>query len=697
DVYISFQVRDNLTVLQRQSLDPGTTIPWGDTLTIVFTYSNLDDAGSSISGAIIDCDWDPFYWSYSYNITLQAYVLVIRTESRLEGSYTVTISARKTHYQQFSIIENFVVREIQTTLDINPDYIPNWPLGFNLTLRINYYDTDHGGQVPFAEVATDWNAGYYTIYYYGNGTYALVLNTTCRGVGTHAVNVTIWLGHYAQRTVIVSLTLVPIPLFVEILSESPITTEYNSTDLVVVTVRVTDLYGRLINDSITTYHWAGGSGTLSFIGAGVYNVSFSAAANTGAYVVTIQANNTGYQIGIGFVMLNILPTDTILGPLTSSIQAVVGETFNISILFTTIYGTGIADANVTYLWAFNRTGSLSFVGGNVFNATLDSSSLTAGQYIVYVTAGGRNVIERTTTINVVLVLIPTELQAFPTIQEVYYGLDFTLLVFFNDTINNHGIAGANVSYIWGPLTGSLQSTGTVGWYNVSLPTTVFPIGTYSITLTADFEGYQYAINSVSVIVRPQPTTLDLVLIQTYFAPQDITTNLTGITWIVPRGEILILYFNFTDAANNTINGALGTYIWTYSTGLLSFENGLYVATLNLSQISPGTYPLQITLTLQNHETGQTPYYDLIVIRVPTDIQVLTDTRGIVTGTSWLLTVYYNDTYHNLPITGGNLTVTILELNLENRYMADIGNGFYQFSVPASLIQTTLNIEIRALG
>jgi len=697
DVYTSFQVRDNLTVLQRQSLDPGTTVPRGDTLTIIFTYSNLDDGGSIISGATIDCDWFEFYWSYSYNTTLQAYVLVIRTDSCDEGSHTVTISATKTHYQEFSIIENFVVREIQTVLDVNPDYIPNWPVGFNLTLRLNYYDNDHGVQVPFANVETDWNASYYMIIYYGNGTYDLILNTTCRGVGTHAVNVTIWRDNYAQRTVIVSLTLVQIPLSVEVLSESPVTTEYNSTDVVVLTVRVRDLYGRLINNSITTYHWLGGSGTLSFIGAGVYNGSFLAGADVGAYVVTIQSNNTGYQIGINFIMLNILPTDTILNPVTSSVQAVVGETFDISILFTTIYGTGIADANVTYLWAFNRTGILSFVGGNVFNGTLDSSGLPSGQYIVYVTAGGQNVIERTTTINVVLVLIPTELQAFPTIQEVYYGLDFTLLVFFNDTLNNQGIIGANVSYIWGPLTGSLQPNGTAGWYNVSLPTTVFPVGTYSITLTADFEGYQYAINSVSVIVRPQPTTLDLVLIQTYFAPQDITTNLTGIAWTVPRGEVLFLYFNFTDAASTTITGALGTYSWTYGTGLLTFENGLYVATLNLSQTSPGTYPLQITLTLQNHETGQTPYYDLIVIRVPSTIQVITDLGGQSTGIAWPLTVFYNDTYHNLPITGGNLTVTIPELSIENMYMVDIGNGFYSFPVPAAFIQTTLHIEIRALG
>jgi hypothetical protein len=696
-VFISFQVRDNLTVLQRIALDPGTTVPWGDNLTITMLYTNLDNGSSPIFGATIDCDWDTFYWSYSYNTTLHAYVLVIRTESRSEGSYTLTITASKGHYQTFMIIENFVLREIQTNLIAQPDYVPSWPVGFNITIRITYYDLDHGELIPYSEVSTDWNDTYYTIIYYGNGTYDLILITTCRGIGTHSINVTLWREHFAQRTVFVSLTLVPIPLFVEVISSSPVTTEYNSTDQVIVTVRVTDLYNQLINDSITTYHWVGGNGTMNFIGAGVYNVSFFAAAKTGAYVVTIQANKTNYQIGISYIMLNILPTDTNLRPITSTVEVVVGENFTISVLFETIYETGISDANVTFLWAFNRTGSLTFVGGHIYNATLDSSGLQAGTYIVYVTAGGQNVIERTTTINVLLVLITTTLQAFPTIQEVYYGENIVLQVYFNDTTNNEPIKDATVTYFWGDLSGSLQPTGLDGWYNISLPSTIYPVGTYSITLSADFEGYQYALTSVSVIIRPQPTSLDLILIQTYFAQQDLYTNLTGITWTVPRGEILFLSFNFTDALNNTIIGAIGSYSWDYGIGVLVFEDGLYTATIDLTQSSPGVYSLQITLTLQNYEAGQSPFYELIVIRVPTAIQVVTDVFQVDTGSAWTLVVYYNDTYHNLPIIGGNLTVTIPILNINNVYMIDNGNGFYSYNVPPHFFETTLNIEINALG
>lgn len=695
-VFVSFQVRDNLTVLQRLALDPGTTIPWGDYLTITLSYLNLDNGSSPISGATLDCTWDPFYWSYSYNETLQAYILVIRTESRNEGSYTLTITARKGHYQTFTIIENFVVRKIQTNLIVDPNFVSNHPIGFNITFQIDYYDLDHGGQIPFSQVSTDWNETYYTIFYYGNGTYSLILNTTCRGIGTHSINITVWREHFALRTAFISLTLIPIPLFVEVLSTSPVTTEYNSTAQVIVTVQVTDLYARLINDSTTTYHWAGGSGTMNFIGAGVYNISFFADADTGAYVVTIQATKTNYQLGIGFIILNILPTDTILSPITPSIEVVVGQSYEISINFTTIYGTGIADANVTYLWAFNRTGTLSFVGGTIYNSTLDSTGLVAGNYIVYVIAGGQNVVERRTTINVALTLIATKLQAFPTIQQVEYGYDFPLLVYFNDTTNNLPITGATVSYIWVTLTGSLQPTGTPGWYNTTLPT-AYPIGTYEITLTADHEGYKYALTSVSVIISAQSTTMDLVLVQTYYAQQDIVNNLTGITWRVPRGEFLIMYFSFRNITGGILTTALGTYEWDYGFGLLEFVDDLYVATLDLTVASPGTYTLQIAFTLQNYETKYSPPYELIIERVPTAIQIITEPIYIQTGVSWNLIVYYNDTYHNLPIIGGNLTITIIELTIDKEYMVDNGNGFYSFPVPPALLEGSLHIEITALG
>jgi hypothetical protein len=76
---------------------------------------------------------------------------------------------------------------------------------------------------------------------------------------------------------------------------------------------------------------------------------------------------------------------------------------------------------------------------------------------------------------------------------------------------------------------------------------------------------------------------------------------------------------------------------------------------------------------------------------------VTDPGTVDTGTAWNLVVYYNDTYHNLPIIGANLTVTITRLNIESQYMVDNGDGYYSFTVPPLFVADTLYIEINALG
>jgi hypothetical protein len=85
-VAVSFQVRDILTALYIVSISPGSSVPWGDALTLTLTFNDTDHGFIPIPYATITCDWDEFYWSFVYNPTTGAYTLNIRTESRLEGS-----------------------------------------------------------------------------------------------------------------------------------------------------------------------------------------------------------------------------------------------------------------------------------------------------------------------------------------------------------------------------------------------------------------------------------------------------------------------------------------------------------------------------------------------------------------------------------------------------------------------------------
>jgi hypothetical protein len=697
---VSFQVRNVMTVLYRTSIEPGTSVPWGDNLTIVLTYNDADHGYMPISGATFSCDWDSFYWTYAYNATRGAYVVTIRTESRSEGSYTLHIQASKSHYQSFMTVESFVLRQIQTICSTDPSpYFPAHYWGENLSIRIEYWDVDHNETTPYADIVTDWS-GDYTIYDFENGTYDFVFNTTSHAIGLHSITISFSRIHFANQTVVVSLTLIPVGLLVDVVSATPVTAEYG--DPVVITVRVTEnLHSRLINDSVTTYHWGGGSGAMAPVGAGIYNVTFLAMENTSTYVVTIEANSTGYQLGIGYVLLYILPTDTDLSLLTSSIEVVVGESFIISVNFTTWKGVEIEEnATVTYFWVTNRTGSFVSIGGGIWNATLSSSGLEAGQYSVYITAGGPNFVEQRQILHVFLTVIPTELAATPVVQDVYYGENFTVLVYFNDTHHSLPISGANILFYWGDMNGSLIPTGTPGFYTITLPSTIFPAGTsYTLTLQVDYEGYRACLESVLVYVRAQPTHLVLVRAESEYSSDHgpILIGLTGTYWRVPRGDTLYLHFNFTDNSNRTLLGATGLYAWEYGSGVLEYIDGLYVARMNLTGISPGLYYPTILLSRQNYETGHGPLTQLEVILTPTDIVVEQGPSSYFTGQVFSLTVSLNDTYHNVTIRGARLTASIPGIGRLDIPLVDNEDGSYTLRDLSFSTEGTYVIAVDAEG
>ncbi len=887
-VTISFQVRDRLTALYIVSVNPGTSVPWGDTLIITLTYNDTDGGFSAIIGASFTCDWNEFYWSYVYNPTNGAYVLTIRTESRLEGSYTLHIYASKTHYQTFMNLQSFVSRNIQTNYQANPLFIPSQPWGDNQTIRIDYLDLDHGGYIPYAEVDTNWNESYYTIYWFGNGTYLLEINTTCRPIGLHVIQITLSRNHYVSQIIEIDLTLRniltdfnieppyiyshpwghnatiridyldkdhnnyvlnalitadwnatyytiydlgngtylielnttcrvpgtysieiilyqlhyvnqivnvdlrlrniqttlelefdsfvywsdflylnatyrdidndiilsggsvtlwlswaswsivqiyldgtyllqinssaedvglanftirftapyhdtleqrvqftinPLPLYVEVLSTSPWTTEYQTQ--VNISVRVTDEYGRLMNNTQVSYYWAGLSPVnLIFVGSGTYNITFLANQSIGTYIITIEASNLpNYQTHIGIILLNILPIDSILTVMGPASPVVAGDSFQISANFSTVSGAPLPSATLYFSWA-GGTGTLTYISGYTFSVLVNSSGLDAGQYTIYITASHQNVIEQLRTVSVSLIVMPAYLGCDTPVILVEWGDNFTLLVEFYDH-NLLPILGANILYSWGNLNGSLQPTGIPGWYNTSLPSHIFAVGVYQLILTCDHEGYQFAMTTIGLNIQPRQTILTIDGIFTELEDAAIIIPLNGTAWDVPRGDILWVYLNFTDTAGIIIQNATGSYSWELGSGVLQFIDGLYVARINLTDITPGLYGITISITRQNFETTNAPYFQLNVIPVPTEITGLPDSISIFTGEAFTLEVTFRDTYHNILLPDGTLYVTILSLGIDRRPMFNNGDGTYTLAGLSALIEGASQIIIES--
>jgi hypothetical protein len=521
----------------------------------------------------------------------------------------------------------------------------------------------------------------------------LRINSSAEDIGLANFTIRFSAAHFATSEQRVQFTINPLPLYVEVLSTSPWTTEYQTT--VNISVRVTDEYGRLMNNTQVTYYWAGlAPVNLVFMGNGIYNITFLANQSIGTYLVTIEASNLpNYQTSIGIIMLNILPIDSILSVEGPTSPVVAGDLFLVSANFSTVYGMALPNATVYYNWA-GGNGTLPYISSYTFTLSISSSGLDAGQYTIYITASHSNVIEQLRTLSVNLIVMPAYLESDTPVILVEWGDNFSVLVEFYDN-NLQPILGANIQYIWGTLNGSLQPTGTPGWYNCSLPSDIFAVGVYQLILTCDHEGYQYAMTSIGLNIQPRQTNLVIDEVFTELEAAGIVIPLNGTAWDVPRGDILWMYFNFSDADGGVVLNATGSYSWELGSGVLQFVNGLYVAQINLTDVTPGLYRVTISLTRQNFESANAPYLQLNVIPVPTEITGLPDTISIYTGESFTLHVTFTDTYHNIVISDATLFVTIPNLGLEMRPMINNGDGTYTVAGISALLEGTSQITIQS--
>jgi hypothetical protein len=666
--------------------------PYGDDMIFLIKFNETDfpyDPVDNVTwGAYVRitarCTSHVFTLNYEVqmiNNGINGYRLIFHTDNfPALGQFTFEVNVTwptniAPYYQSHTVLLSGYVRAVRTSLTYQLPGSLYW--GDTLYLLVTYRDDDNGlilYDITNTTVTTwlnwtDWSV----VQIFGNGTYQIQVNTTLEEVGLASLTIRFARTFYETRQQVIQFTINPLPLYVQVLSTSPWTAEY--ADTVVITVRVTDEYGRLINDSTTIYHWAGLPDVpLTFLGAGVYNISFLATQDVGTYLVSIEARKLNCQTGIGIITLYILPVDTSLIILTPTITVVVGSSFSISANFTTVSGTPITTATLLYNWA-GGNGSLTHVGNGIYNATLDSTGLELGQYNIYVTASSPNVVERLGLITAILDLIPTLLEIPFTVINVNWSDYVTISVYFKDIFNNLPIENANITYIWGETTGSLQETGVPGWYNITLPTDIVSVGIFDVLLSVDHPGYHRSLRTISVNIFNQPTDVEIVDVAAYYESANITVPILETPWTLPLGDYLQVILNFTDSHDNPVVNATATYNIAGSQGTLIYQNGYYVLNLNMTDIPVGMYALNIYLQRQNYQTGQLVDRSVNLIRIPTAIVAVSLPQVVETGTVFDVVVFLNDTYHNLPVPGATVTITISGI-LDNALMSDNGDGSY---------------------
>lgn len=534
---VFFQVRDIQTILFITDTPQGTVIPHGDILTIVLQFNNTDYSPQSIiAGATISCNWDSVFWNVTYDAGQGVYIIMIQTGIQPEGNYQLNIGATKQHYLNGNNILNFWIRTIRTTADSTPDY-ESVPIGDNVTFTVTYEDLDHPGElIPFATITINWDPGFYTIIDTG-GTYLIILNTSSSSVGPHSLQIDVELPpHYDSRTIFVTLDITRIPLIINIIN--PVSeqwdVEYNT--LVNITVEITDHLLNPVNDAYVAYSWADrGFVNMTWIGNGLYNVSFLANASIGFnHQVTIRASNpTKYTAITSMMLISIRPTDTRFENITpANFDTVIGDSFTVSVNFTTPDGLPINAANVSYVLrdrsgAELKSGFFVNVGPGTYNVTIDTIGLLYDEYDLFVSASKETMSEKELRFKVNLTKIPTAIMKSLDQIEVFTTSTFVVSVTFYDIHNNHLIPDANLTITIEAL--QLFSVQMTNHLN----------GTYSYTGNSGLNTGTFFI-IIEAITPSQYQTPDAITLNLVVNPNPLIQNLGSYVAIIAVIVMILL-------------------------------------------------------------------------------------------------------------------------------------------------------------
>lgn len=692
------------------------SVPFGDDVTFVLTYWDVD-LGTGIgnsSGNVhvtITASGVPGFGRGSWVIAavpgqLGNYSVAIHTTGFPGlGSYLFSIDitwppSASPHYESQETTVRASVRAIRTDLNYTSPTNVYWSQ--NTSVPLFYNDTDHGNLAVTGATVTVTlngvplvNGVNMTI----TGRYLLTIFTYTTDVGLQTVTIIASRTLYESRTIVIAFYVNPLPLTVTPTVADPIELTWGGNFWVEVYVET--VLGAPLVGAKVTFSWTGGTALNTTGPGGYYGVWFDTRlANVGVHYVTILVNKTNHAITTTSITLSVLRVGSRINTVPPDVynrQAIVGQDVTITVKYTTYPGgDNVTGANVTYVLA-TLSGQFVAVTPGIYQVSIDTSGLGPGLYTIYVSASSTNVDSKAVNIALVLTLIPSSLEPTTSVVNVYYGDNFTLRVYYNDTFNNIPIDGATITYFWETLIGTLQPTGTPGWYNISLRSDIATIGVYELRLFVDHEGYQSAAVFVTINLLAQPTRLTVIQVTAHYEPKGFVKVLTTTPWEIPQGDILWLNFTFTDDLNNTITGAIGYYTWAAGSGQLEFISGYYIAKLNLTEVTPGLYTISVTLSRQNYQTALMTHLQMNLIHVPTEITGILGTLSWFAGEPHTITVFFNDTYHNELIAGASLTLSVPGTSLANLPLRDNGDGSYTIAGLSIGIENGYTIEIHAVG
>ncbi|MFX1473554.1 MAG: hypothetical protein ACFFBM_13685 [Promethearchaeota archaeon] len=583
----------------------------------------------------------------------------------------------------------FTYRAIETTAittGSNPAEVP-WGRTVNTTLQ--WYNDDSGGVgIPGGTVTSTASVEFIDL---GDGSYAVMVDTSDYALGTHVIHLTISKQNYQSATASITLSIIPhrTSLALEINSTTPV----GSLTHLSISYIDTDEGSRIIpagNLSLVLVEWVGGSDTFfsyNFwldtsgwaVGVHEINVTLLAVDSPRYYDDAVLSSQVEIR------KLNVFLTWEHLDPFPN------GDDFEMFL-----------HVNATEPGTVMDGSPINGIASGKFSAENDTASpyaitvtfLAEGRYKL--TIGGGAFFEGDYKIIIFLDFLPSEIYKdaqTPMIAFTYratrtslssaeypqvattYNTNVTVSLHYVDldrslNITAGTIAAQGASIVW-------QHVGD-GYYDVIIIVFDWNQGTHSVNLTADAVGYEAKTLAFEVIVR---------IAYSYARPTVTSIDL-------PLGDTFTFYVDYWDITNDEpIMGASLNHNWTHSLNIV-WTGSEY----RVDFPSFDTDPLGSYLILFNFSKGQN--YQFGYFNVSINIRThYTEFRlgSIVEPTSYAgvvnVSLYYGDIDNDAGIWSSNFDVSVRNqsgaisfLSLEND--TSLGSGYYILRISASVFGST---------
>ncbi|MHA2379312.1 MAG: hypothetical protein ACXADS_08540 [Candidatus Thorarchaeota archaeon] len=379
-----------------------------------------------------------------------------------------------------------------------------------------------------------------------------------------------------------------------------------------------------------------------------------------------------------------LEFSVVVNPVSTSLNFVllVGETYYLgdlvigNITFTDIlYGRGIENATITSDWnsTYPTDAIITPLGNGVYRMSINTSGLDAQIYSFAVNASKFLHLNRSITADILLAAIPVEIELVFTPTNPEWGEQIEMSANVTDARNGDPI----VPTIPDPEPVNLTIAGTTyvmvhlggGIYNVTVPTTGFVAGEYTISVRCSLLNHESRQRDFQIRIYKVAAKISATL-----DPQ-----------VAVNGQMITVEADYRILSDDTaISIGIVTYSWVGGTGILTWNGSMYTGQFMVDNAAVGNHQILIQASSSIYKSVTTPF-TIEVTEIGTSLSAYQgmSVLSAVSGDTVNVTVYLNNTALGLPVTGGTVSYSMPGAT---GFLTDIGGGHYSGDVPTGSLQ-----------